>query len=134
MKRTFTLLALITVAISGCLKVEIDDSVINNGGGNTGTGTLQERIIASKTLSGNINDVVDLPKGKYTLKGYIYVNSRATLRFAAGSVIVSDTIQKGALIVERNSRLFAEGTASEPIVFTSGKPAGSRKAGGWSIS
>jgi len=131
MKKTFALLALITAAMSGCLKVDIDDSVVNNGGGNTGTGTLQERIIASKVITGNINDIVELPKGKYTLKGYVFVNNRATIRFAAGSVIVSDTIQKGALIVERNSRLFAEGTAAEPIIFTSGKSAGSRKPGDW---
>jgi len=131
MKKTIALLALITAAASGCLKVEIDDSVVNNGGGNTGTGTLQERIIASKVITGNINDIVELPKGKYILKGYVFVNNRATIRFAAGSVIVSDTIQKGALIVERNSRVFAEGTATEPIVFTSGKPAGSRKPGDW---
>ena len=131
MKRTFTLLALISVAISGCLKVEIDDSVVNNGGGNTGTGTLQERVIASKIITGVVSESIELPKGKYILKGYVFVNSRATIRFAAGSVIVSDTIQKGALIVERNSRLFAEGTATEPIIFTSGKSAGSRKPGDW---
>lgn len=131
MKRTVALLAFIAISISSCLKVEIDDSVVNNGSDNTGTGSLQERIIASKVISGNINEIVDLPKGKYTLRGYVYVNSRATIRFAAGSVIVSDTIQKGALIIERNSRLFAEGTVTEPVVFTSGKKPGSRKPGDW---
>ena len=131
MKKTFILLAFISATISGCLKVEIDDSVTNNGGDGGGTGTLQERIIASKTINGIINEVVELPKGKYTLKGYVFVNNRATLRFAAGSVIVSDTVQKGALIIERNSRLYAEGTAAEPIIFTSGKAAGQRKPGDW---
>ena len=74
-----------------------------------------------------IDENVTLPKGRYTLKGYVFVNNRAVLTIAAGSTIVSDTIQKGALIVERNSRLFAEGTATEPIVFTSGKSAGNRR-------
>jgi hypothetical protein len=59
------------------------------------------------------------------------VNNRATLRFAAGSVIVGDTIQKGALIIEQNAKIFAEGTAAEPIVFTSGKAPGQRKPGDW---
>jgi hypothetical protein len=131
MKKSFALLAIVATLVTGCLKVEIDDSVTNNGGENSGTGTLQERIIASKTISGVINEVVELPKGKYTLKGYVYVNNRATIRFAAGSVIVSDTIQKGALIIEKNSRLYADGTATEPIIFTSGKPAGQRKPGDW---
>lgn len=130
MKKTFAFLALFAAAFTGCVKVNIDDSVTNNGGA-TGTGTLQERIISSNILTGVINEVVELPKAKYILKGYVFVNNRATLRFAAGSVIVSDTVQKGALIVERNSRLFAEGTATEPIVFTSGKAPGMRKPGDW---
>jgi len=131
MKKTFALIALVTTVFSGCIKVELDDSVTNNGGTSGGTGTLQERIISGKIITGVVNEVVELPKGKYILKGYVFINNRATLRFAAGSVIVSDTVQKGALIVERNSRLFAEGTATEPIVFTSGKAPGARKPGDW---
>ena len=131
MKKILAFSVLISVAFTGCLKVEIDDSVTNNGSTNTGTGSLQDRFIASKTISGIVNEVVELPKGKYTLKGYVYVNNRATIRFAAGSVIVSDTVQKGALIIERNSRIYAEGTAAEPIIFTSGKAPGNRKPGDW---
>lgn len=129
MKKTLALIALSATMITGCIKVEIDDSVT---GGTSGTGSKQDQIILSKIITGNIsNEAVELPKGKYTLKGYVYLTNRSTIRFAAGSVIVSDTIQKGALIVERNSRLFAEGTATEPIIFTSGKPAGQRKPGDW---
>ena len=128
-------MAISATLITGCVKVELDDSTTNNGGtttpGGGGFATLQEQIIATKILTGNIDKVVELPKGKYTLKGYVFLTDRATLRFAAGSVIVSDTIQKGALIVERNSRLFAEGTATDPIVFTSGKAAGNRTPGDW---
>jgi hypothetical protein len=131
MKKILALMAITATIATGCVKVEIDDSTTNNGNGNTGLGTLQEQIIATKTLTGNIDEVVELPKGKYTLKGYVFVTDRATLRFAAGSIIVSDTIQKGALIVERNSRLFAEGTAAEPIIFTSGKAPNQRTPGDW---
>jgi hypothetical protein len=131
MKKLISLTAIAAIVFNGCVKVNIDDSVVNNGGNNPGTGTLQERIIASKTITGIVNEIVELPKGKYTLKGYVYVNNRATIRFAAGSVIVSDTIQKGALIIEKNSRLYAEGNAVEPIIFTSGKAPGARKPGDW---
>lgn len=131
MKKTLALMALSATLVTGCVKVDIDDSTTNNGGGTGGFGTLQEQIIATKILTGNINEVVELPKGKYTLKGYVFLTDRGTLRFAAGSVIVSDTIQKGALIVERNSRLYAEGTAAEPIIFTSGKAPGARTPGDW---
>lgn len=131
MKRILALMALSATLVTGCVKVEIDDSVNGGGGGNTGGGTKQEQIISSKIITGTIADVVELPKGKYILKGYVFVTERASLRFAAGSLIVSDTIQKGALIVERNARLFADGTAAEPIVFTSGKAPGARTPGDW---
>src|SRR5687768_5124773 len=118
MKKLLVTLAIATFTFSACVKVEIDDSTTNNGGtGPTGcnTGTKEEQIICSKVISGQITESVTLPKAKYTLKGYVYITNRAILTFAPGSVIVGDTINKGALIVERNSKLIADGTASEPI-------------------
>lgn len=133
MKKYLIALALFPLAFAGCVKVDIDDSTHNNGGGGGGcsSGSKQEQIICSGIITGQISENVTLPKGKYTLKGYVYVTNRANLTIAAGSVIVGDTIVKGALIVERNSRLFAEGTQTEPVVFTSGRPAGSRLPGDW---
>lgn len=130
-QRLASLAAISMMFLAACIKVNVDDSVTNNGSGNAVGATLQERIINSKVITGVINENVELPKGKYTLKGYVYVNNRASIRFAAGSVIVGDTIQKGALIVEQNAKIFAEGTATEPIVFTSGKAPGQRKPGDW---
>lgn len=127
----WSLAAAVTLSFTACIKVSIDDSTVNNGS-TTPVGTsLQDKFISSKVITGVINENVELPKGKYTLKGYVYINNRARLTIAAGSVIVSDTVNKGALIVEQNSRLIAEGTASEPIVFTSGKAPGQRKPGDW---
>ncbi|HSC54851.1 MAG TPA: hypothetical protein VLC98_14560 [Phnomibacter sp.] len=129
MKKFGFILAAITIGFTSCIKVDVDNST--TGGGTVPPGSLQEQIIATKILTGNVNEPVELPKGKYTLKGYVYVNNRATLRFAPGSIIVGDTINKGALIVEQNARLYAEGTAADPIVFTSGKKPGQRKPGDW---
>lgn len=133
MKKLILALSVIAVSFTACVKVDIDDSTTNNGGNGNGgcTGSKQDVIICSKVISGVINENVTLPKGKYTLKGYVYVNNRAVLTIAAGSLIVSDSIHKGALIVERNSRLFAEGTATDPIVFTSGKSPATRAPGDW---
>jgi hypothetical protein len=132
MKQIFYSAALLgIIGFTACIKVNVDDSTTNNGNTNPVGATLQERIISSKILTGNINENVELPKGKYTLKGYVYVNNRARLTFAAGSIIVGDTVSKGALIIEQNSRLIADGTATEPIIFTSGKAPGSRKPGDW---
>ena len=134
MKKVIALFSVATIILSSCVKVNVDDSTVNNGGGGGGGvvfNTLQEKFIATKVLSGNVDEVVELPKGRYTLKGYVFVNNRGTIRFAPGSVIVSDSIQKGALIVERNSRLFADGTAAEPIIFTTGKSPATRAPGDW---
>jgi hypothetical protein len=132
MKQNLALLsAALLLFFSACIKVDVNDSVTNNGTDNTTGANLQEKIIFSKVITGVINENVDLPKGKYILKGYVYVNNRAYIRFAPGSVILGDTIQKGALIIEQNAKIFAEGTQSEPIIFTSGKAPGQRKAGDW---
>lgn len=132
MKRILFILTVITISFSACIKVDIDDSVNNTGeGGGTGSGSKQDQIISSKIITGQITEDVTLPKGRYVLKGYVYVTNRASLTLAPGTIIVSDVANKGALIVERNSKLFAAGTATEPIVFTSGQPAGQRKPGDW---
>ncbi len=132
MKKIFSLITVSAFIFSSCIKVDIDDSVTNHG--STGGGSyasLEEKFIATKIITGQVTEHVTLPKGKYTLKGYVYVSNRAILTFAPGSVIVGDVVDKGALIIERNSKLIAAGTASEPIVFTSGKAAGQRQPGDW---
>lgn len=131
MKRLLLVFTIFTVALQSCIKVDIDDSTNNNGGGETGTGTKQEQIIASKIITGVVQEDVTLPKGRYTLKGYVYVTNRATLTIAPGSIIVGDVVDKGALIIERQAQLIAEGTADQPIVFTSGKAPGQRNPGDW---
>ncbi|WKZ66005.1 MAG: hypothetical protein QY325_14700 [Flavobacteriales bacterium] len=68
---------------------------------------------------------------KYLLKGFIYVEDGATLTIQPGTIIKGDKPTKGTLIVKRGGRLIADGTASQPIIFTSNQPAGSRDYGDW---
>lgn len=68
---------------------------------------------------------------KYLLKGFVYVREGATLSIEPGTVIMGDKDSKGTLIIERGAKIMAEGTAGNPIVFTSAEPAGSRAAGDW---
>ncbi|MEI6556337.1 MAG: T9SS type A sorting domain-containing protein [Paludibacter sp.] len=67
----------------------------------------------------------------YLLNGWVYVTSGATLTIEAGTVIRGDKTNKGALIIEPGGKLIANGTAAEPIVFTSNQPAGNRASGDW---
>lgn len=112
-----------SVIITSCIKVDISDDVVASD--TTGTNA------PSNIIEGTIDKSVTLPKGKYTLKGYVYVNNNATLTIEAGSVIMSDVTEKGALIIERGSKLIADGRGDQPIVFTSGKASGQRNAGDW---
>ncbi len=75
----------------------------------------------------------------YLLRGFVYVAANYTMTIQAGTVIkgagadLDPTGQSnaGTLVVERVGKLIANGTASEPIVFTSNKAAGQRFPGDW---
>ena len=87
---------------------------------------------SSTTLTGSINTTTTLTSDKvWTLKGYVYVTDGAKLIIQPGTRIVSDIAEKGALCVERGAQIFAEGTSSNPIVFTSGRADGEKSPGDW---
>ena len=65
----------------------------------------------------------------WTLKGYVYVPEGITLTIEAGTKVVSDVTEKGALCIERGGKIYANGTAEQPIVFTSGQS--SPRPGDW---
>ncbi len=64
----------------------------------------------------------------YTLKGYIFVES-GTLTIEPGTKIQGQ--EGSALVVTRNAKINAVGTADKPIVFTSSRAEGERAAGDW---
>lgn len=61
--------------------------------------------------------------------GYVYVTNGATLTIQPGTVIRG--AGKGALIICRGAKIMAEGTAANPIVFTSSQAVGDRDYGDW---
>ena len=124
MRHLLGYLVLVTVFTS-CVKMNFNENYGSNGSDNGGGND------AGSIITGKISENVTYKQGKYTLKGYVYVTNNATLTFDPGCVIVSDVAEKGALIIERGAKLIAEGSASSPIIFTSGRPAGSRAPGDW---
>lgn len=119
-----SLLILFTAIISSCSKS--DDAPVT--GGNLEVVNLQSGAVLQGSYKGKD---IRLAEGTYTLKAYVYLSEGSKLTIAPGSVIKSDVTEKGALIVERNSQLIADGTAAKPIVFTSGKAVGQRNPGDW---
>ncbi len=67
----------------------------------------------------------------YELKNFVYVTNNSTLTIEKGTIIKGDSATKGTLIISRGSKLIANGTKTEPIVFTTNQPAGSRVRGSW---
>jgi hypothetical protein len=67
----------------------------------------------------------------YLLDGWVYVRSGATLTIEPGTVIRGSKANKGAIIIEKGAKIIAEGTVSNPIIFTSNQNAGERSYGDW---
>jgi hypothetical protein len=68
----------------------------------------------------------------YVIKGTVTVDSGAVLTIPAGTRLVGDTVARpSALVIRRGARIIANGTAAEPIVFTSQKAPGTRARGNW---
>lgn len=108
-------------SVSSCVKVNFEEGQI----------ITPPTDPTSNVISGIISSSKFFAKGKWILKGYVYVTEGATVTFEAGCVVQSDIVEKGALIIERGAKLIAQGTKDNPIVFTSGKDPGSRAPGDW---
>jgi hypothetical protein len=85
--------------------------------------TISSDISANRTLT---SDTV------YVLSGYVKVTSGVTLTIQPGTKIVGDTATAGSsLWILRGARINANGSAAQPIVFTSQRAPGNRKPGDW---
>lgn len=68
----------------------------------------------------------------YTIKGFVHVANQATLTIQPGTRIQGDYATLGSsLFILRGARIVANGTALNPIVFTSSQPVGQRTPGDW---
>lgn len=96
---------------------------------NNNTDTTTSNVV---TLSGDITSDMTLSASKqYVLSGFVYVMSGATLTIEPGTIIKGDKATKGTLVITRGGKIDAEGTATNPIVFTSAMATGARGAGDW---
>lgn len=67
----------------------------------------------------------------YILDGFVAVNDGVVLTIEEGTLIKGRKASKGTLIIMRGGKIDAEGTACQPIVFTSEQPIGTRTYGDW---
>ncbi|MCW5907832.1 MAG: PKD domain-containing protein [Chitinophagales bacterium] len=67
----------------------------------------------------------------YVLFGEILVKNNATLTIQAGTIIKGNSATVSRLVITTTGKINAQGTATQPIVFTSEKPVGQRSRGDW---
>jgi len=128
MKKYILLLSAISaLAITSCRKIESDGEkeivYLNQGGSTTGS---------TIVLQGRINEDITLKKvNNYILKGLVYLVGNHTMTIEAGTVIKGSFsgTDVAALTITRGSKIIANGTATEPIVFTSSSP--NPQSGDW---
>jgi hypothetical protein len=128
-KYILLLVAVASISFFGCRKIESDgqiEVVVVNGGG-TGT-TSGQTITLQNTI---VNDTVLRKGNTYILKGIVYVANNKTLTIEAGTTIKGSFSGSdvAALVITRGAKIVAEGTPTEPIVFTSLSP--NPQSGDW---
>jgi hypothetical protein len=87
------------------------------------TSTLTGDVTASQTLTGVV-----------FLDGFVHVKNNATLTINPGTIIrgKNDPVTPGVLVITRGAKIMAQGTAAQPIVFTSNESVVSgRGPGDW---
>lgn len=82
-------------------------------------------------LTGDLSTQTLSADKKYLLKGQVFVRDGQVLTVEPGTVILGDKRTRGVLVVDKGGKLMAEGTASNPIVFTSNQEVGVRDRGDW---
>ena len=86
-------------------------------------------------LTGTIlEDLTLTPDVAWVLRGGVFIGddeTAVTLTIEPGTVIYGESSTDGMLVIRRNARLVADGTAELPIVFTSSKNPGERTQGDW---
>lgn len=84
----------------------------------------------TQILSGNITRDTKLFKGDiYLLLGDVFVTDSTTLTIEPGTVIIGDFKTKGSLTISNGSKIIANGSPTDPIIFTSERSI--KKPGDW---
>lgn len=113
------LIAAITVAsLAACKKVYVE----------VGTSSQSDDLVLSGTYKKNVT----LTSGNnYLLDGLVYIDSGYTITIQPGTTIQGRKGTNSSLVIKRGAKIFADGTASQPIVFTSSATEGQKRLGDW---
>ena len=120
-----------------------DDGMLGSSGGSSANGNAPvspggpgaggaSSGLPEEVLEGNITSNRTLTSDKtWLLKGLVSVKAGAVLTIQKGTTIKGDNASKAILMIESGAKILAEGTATEPIVFTSQAKDGEKRPGQW---
>ena len=127
-KNIFKLLALATVftiSLQSCtVEIREDADKPTTDGSGTTTGSVMS---GSGTLSGTITKDLTIKKGTYYIDGLVRITDGVKLTIEPGATFYAKTPTTSGLIILKGAKAYMEGTATEPIVFTTE----SKKPGDW---
>lgn len=123
--RSFSLTRLVAVALLALVAL----TSCSSSGDDAPAPTPDNTVVVTGDLTGTINWTRN---NKYLLRGNVFVTSGAVLNIESGTVILGDVgTNRGTLVVLVGGRINSNGTASQPVVFTSSRPVGQRNYGDW---
>ncbi|MFN3402898.1 MAG: hypothetical protein ACK40G_02310 [Cytophagaceae bacterium] len=115
-KLTLLFLGLIVVGCFSCKKKN-PDPIVNGP--------------SEVVLEGNLESMTLDASKKYLIRNQVFVREGKVLTIPAGTIIKGEKKTKGTLVIDRGGKIIAEGTATNPIIFTSNQEAGERDKGDW---
>lgn len=114
--KTLALMATV-LTFTACSSDSDGDGNGNGNGGNEG-GTGSSIVVGDNILSGSLNGEQTLEAKEYILNGTVVIEDGGRLNIPAGTTIKAREGFSSYLLVAQGGKLYAEGTAANPVVFT----------------
>lgn len=121
MKHSFLSLYALSLALtlSSCTVEIREDQDIATQNQNPTPPSSEGIMQGSGTLSGTITKDLLIKKGNYQLEGVVKVTDGVTLTIEAGAKFTANSAMGSSLVILQGAKINAQGTAEQPIVFTS---------------
>ena len=122
MKRLFvnfmTCAAMATALTLAACSSDSDGEGNGNGNGGNGEGTGSSIVVGDNILSGTLTGEQTLESKEYILNGTVIVADGGRLNIPAGTTIKAREGFSSYLLVAQGGKLYADGTADKPVIFT----------------
>lgn len=114
--KTLALMATVLTFTACSSDSDGDGNGDGNGGGEGGTGS--SIVVGDNILSGSLTGEQTLEAKEYILNGTVVIEDGGRLNIPAGTTIKAREGFSSYLLVAQGGKLYAEGTADKPVIFT----------------